>query len=36
MGIDIASRRPLPMSDQAFFDAPSLSPFQFRLPPPIA
>ncbi|HEY1921233.1 MAG TPA: hypothetical protein VGG44_00590 [Tepidisphaeraceae bacterium] len=29
-------RQPLPISNQAFFIASSLSPFQFRLPPPIA
>jgi hypothetical protein len=32
---DATARRPLPLSDQAFFNAPSFSPFQFRLPPPI-
>ncbi|MGD0463834.1 MAG: hypothetical protein ABSB74_15210 [Tepidisphaeraceae bacterium] len=35
-GLGITARRPLPMADQAFFPAPRLSPFQFRLPPPLA
>jgi hypothetical protein len=36
LGFAAEARRPLAMADQAFFDAPRLSPFEFRLPPPLA
>jgi hypothetical protein len=36
LGLGINARRPLAITDQAFFVAPSLSPFRFRLPPPLA
>jgi hypothetical protein len=35
LGAGLTPRRAMAIADQAFFLAPSLSPFQFRLPPPI-
>ncbi len=34
-GLGLAARRPPAIADQGFVPAPRLSPFQFRLPPPL-